>query len=213
LSDEIRNCGFERGQTLRVFEFFFALCAFAGPILAGHSSWQSNSMTHTNPLAVSEQLPMLAASSWRWKRIDWSIASLEAAAKATLHTSKMKSFSTPPSASKASCVIVPANATLRRHAVSKPEEPKVDFALIAELLQPSKSALGSIHPTAVIAATAEVDESVYLGSTRRIEEYTRIGADTRIEAGVVVGATSTRQQVRPAIQTSCCMTESVLATA
>jgi UDP-3-O-[3-hydroxymyristoyl] glucosamine N-acyltransferase len=65
--------------------------------------------------------------------------------------------------------------------------PKLAFARIAALLHPQKQREPVIHPTAVIAETANVALTVYVGPGAVIGEHTTVGAGTRIEAGVVIG--------------------------
>jgi len=146
-------------------------------------------MNHSNPLAVSE----LAA------HIDGRVAgdgatlihrvnSLAAAAAGDIAYVEDEKFFAVASASKASCVIVPVGADVKAHCRIEAKRPKLAFALIAELLHQPKKRPPSIHPTAVIAETAEADKSAWLGPHVVIEEYARVGANTRLEAGCVVGA-------------------------
>jgi UDP-3-O-[3-hydroxymyristoyl] glucosamine N-acyltransferase len=65
--------------------------------------------------------------------------------------------------------------------------PKLAFALIAALLHPQKHREPFVHPSAVIAESADVGLTVYIGPHVSIGEGTSIGAGTRIEAGVVIG--------------------------
>jgi UDP-3-O-[3-hydroxymyristoyl] glucosamine N-acyltransferase len=66
-------------------------------------------------------------------------------------------------------------------------KPKLAFALIADLLHPKKRREPFVHASAVIAETADIDLTVYVGPHVVIGEGTRIAAGTRIEAGVVIG--------------------------
>ena len=66
-------------------------------------------------------------------------------------------------------------------------KPKLALALIAEILHPQKRREPFVHDSAVIAETADIDLTVFIGAHVSIGEGTRIGADTRIEAGVVIG--------------------------
>jgi UDP-3-O-[3-hydroxymyristoyl] glucosamine N-acyltransferase len=66
-------------------------------------------------------------------------------------------------------------------------KPKLAFALIAELLHPSKHREPFVHSSAVIAETADIDLTVYIGPHVSIGEETRIEAGTRVEAGVIIG--------------------------
>ncbi|HEY8184671.1 MAG TPA: UDP-3-O-(3-hydroxymyristoyl)glucosamine N-acyltransferase [Pyrinomonadaceae bacterium] len=66
-------------------------------------------------------------------------------------------------------------------------KPKLAFALIAALLHPPKHREPFVHPSAVIAETADIDLTVFIGPHVVIGEGSRIGAGSRIEAGVVTG--------------------------
>jgi UDP-3-O-[3-hydroxymyristoyl] glucosamine N-acyltransferase len=66
-------------------------------------------------------------------------------------------------------------------------KPKLAFALIAALLHPQKHREPFVHPSAVIADSADIALTVYIGPHVAIGDGTRIGSGTRIEAGVVIG--------------------------
>ncbi len=66
-------------------------------------------------------------------------------------------------------------------------QPKLAFARIAALLHPPKHREPFVHPSAVIAETADVALTVFIGPHVAIGEGTRVGSGTRIEAGVVIG--------------------------
>ncbi len=94
----------------------------------------------------------------------------------------------------ASALIVPEGMGERAREVVGQEpaiiealKPKLAFALIAEVLHPRKRREPFIHPTAVIAESADIDLTVYIGPHVAVGENARIGAGTRIEAGVVIG--------------------------
>jgi UDP-3-O-[3-hydroxymyristoyl] glucosamine N-acyltransferase len=69
--------------------------------------------------------------------------------------------------------------------------PKLAFSLIGAALHPPVRREPSIHPTAVIAETADIALTAYVGPHVCVCEYASIGAYTRLEAGVVVGASVT----------------------
>src|SRR5262245_55827869 len=96
--------------------------------------------------------------------------------------------------SKASCLLVPEGASgIVRSGVAVIEvlQPKLAFSLIAELLHPPLRREPAIHETAVVAATADVALSAYLGPHVCVGEYAHVGVNTRIEAGTVIGANVT----------------------
>lgn len=89
--------------------------------------------------------------------------------------------------SRASCLIVPEGVKVEAACAIEVKHPKLAFALIAELLYPSKRQKPTIHPTAIVAASASVDESAFVGAHVEIGERTNIGAGTQIHTGVVIG--------------------------
>jgi len=93
-------------------------------------------------------------------------------------------------AGHAACLIVPDSFPLQaepgRTLIVVPR-PKLALALIAALLHPAKRRAPEIHATAVIAPTADVDLSVYIGPYVCVGENSRIAAGTRIEASVTIG--------------------------
>jgi UDP-3-O-[3-hydroxymyristoyl] glucosamine N-acyltransferase len=100
-------------------------------------------------------------------------------------------------ASQASCLIATKdfveslNDLIVEHqfgpALIEVAKPKLALALVAERLHPIKRREPFIHPSAAIAASADIDLTVFIGPHVSIGEGTRIGAGTRIEAGVVIG--------------------------
>jgi len=96
-------------------------------------------------------------------------------------------------ASQASCLLVPEGSELP-HLGESPEpaviavpSPKLAFTRIAALLHPQKRREPEVHPTAVIATTADVALTAYVGPGAVIGDRTTVGVGTRIEAGVVIG--------------------------
>jgi UDP-3-O-[3-hydroxymyristoyl] glucosamine N-acyltransferase len=99
--------------------------------------------------------------------------------------------------SQASCLIAPESfVTLVKDSIVEKEfgpalievaKPKLAFALVAELLHPPKRREPSVHDSAAIAETADIDLTVFIGPHVSIGERTRIEAGTQIEAEVVIG--------------------------
>lgn len=99
--------------------------------------------------------------------------------------------------SQASCLIAPrefveslGNLAIEHEfgpALIEVAKPKLAFVTVSELLHPPKRREPFVHPSAVIAASADVDLTVFIGPHVSIGEETHIGAGTRIEAGVVIG--------------------------
>jgi len=89
--------------------------------------------------------------------------------------------------SEASCVIVPEGAEITRPCRIEVKQPKLAFALIAQLLHPPKRREPSFHSTAVIAETADVALQVFVGAFVCIGDNSRVGSGTQIRAGAKIG--------------------------
>ena len=92
--------------------------------------------------------------------------------------------------SKAGCLIVPLGygEKFPERTSIEVSNPKLAFALIGAALHPPVRREPQIHATAVIAESADVALTAFIGPHVQIGENAHVGAYTRIEAGVVVGA-------------------------
>src|SRR6266536_2273499 len=125
------------------------------------------------------------------------VADIASAATGEISYVEDEKFFGAARASKTSCLIAPPEfvASVKdliveqefRPALIEVSKPKLAFALVAGLLHPQKHREPFVHASAVIAETADVDLTVFIGAHVAIGEGGRIGAGTRIEAGVVVG--------------------------
>lgn len=115
------------------------------------------------------------------------VAALESARKGEIAFVEDARLFESVKASQASCIIIPESAQVDAPCMIEAARPKLAFAIIAGSLHPPKRVAPSRHPTASIAASAEVDESVYVGAHALIGERTRVGAGTQVHAGVTVG--------------------------
>ena len=89
--------------------------------------------------------------------------------------------------SGAGCLIVPEGGRVEGKCVIETARPKLAFALIAEVLHPPKRREPSIHQTAYVAASARLDEDVFVGVHAQIGERAQVGAGTQIYAGAIIG--------------------------
>ena len=91
--------------------------------------------------------------------------------------------------SRAACLIVPITAVAAQLAETQipAKNPKLAFAQIAALLHPPKKRLPEVHPSAVIAANAEIGDDVFVGAFVCIGENSSIGNGTQIRAGAKIG--------------------------
>jgi UDP-3-O-[3-hydroxymyristoyl] glucosamine N-acyltransferase len=71
------------------------------------------------------------------------------------------------------------------------QNPKLAFSLIGAALHPPVRREPGIHSNAVIAQSADIALTAYIGPHVQIGEGARVGAYSRIEAGVVIGANVT----------------------
>lgn len=89
--------------------------------------------------------------------------------------------------SRASCLIVREGAELDVPCRIEVKNPKLAFALIAELLHPPKKRAAEIHTSAVISESAKVGLDVFIGAFVCIGEDSTIGDRTQIRAGAKIG--------------------------
>jgi UDP-3-O-[3-hydroxymyristoyl] glucosamine N-acyltransferase len=123
------------------------------------------------------------------------VADLDSAGPGEVAYIEDENFFEAGRASRASCLIVPKEfvasfshtRTESSPALIEVSKPKLSFALIAGLLHPQKHREPFVHPTAIIAESADLDLTVYVGPHVSIGEGTRIQSGTRLEAGVVIG--------------------------
>ena len=88
-------------------------------------------------------------------------------------------------ASKASCLIVPQAEKFPDRTLIEVKNPKLAFALIGAELHPARRE-PSIHPTAVIAKTADIALSAYIGPNVSVGEHVRIGSECVLHPNVVL---------------------------
>jgi UDP-3-O-[3-hydroxymyristoyl] glucosamine N-acyltransferase len=67
------------------------------------------------------------------------------------------------------------------------EQPKLAFARAAEFLRSRDAHQGSVHPTAVVSASARMAAGVVIEERVVVAEHAEIGESTRISAGCVIG--------------------------
>lgn len=115
------------------------------------------------------------------------VADLESAAKDEVAYVEGEKFFATAGASKASCVITPEGADIKASCRIEVKNPKLAFALIAEVLHPLKRRQPEIHQTAIIAAGAQIAEQVFIGAFVCIGENSIVGTRTQIRASAKVG--------------------------
>jgi UDP-3-O-[3-hydroxymyristoyl] glucosamine N-acyltransferase len=89
--------------------------------------------------------------------------------------------------SRASCIIVRTDSELDLPCELQVKNPKLAFALIAEVLHPPKRRPPEIHSSVVIADSANIALEVFVGAFVSIGENSEIGSGTQIRAGAQIG--------------------------
>jgi len=118
------------------------------------------------------------------------IAELEQARHGDVAYVDNEKFFAAAAATKASCLIVPVGVAEQfpERSLIEVSNPKLAFSLIGAALHPPVRREPEIHATAVIAESADVALTAYIGPHVQIGENAHVGAYTRVEAGVVIGA-------------------------
>jgi len=115
------------------------------------------------------------------------VASLDSATEGEIAYVEDAKFFDVARQSKASCVLVPERADLNVSCGIEVKNPKLAFALIAEVLHPPTRRAPEIHHTAVIAANADIDLEVFIGAFVCVGENSTVGSGTQIRAGAKIG--------------------------
>lgn len=115
------------------------------------------------------------------------VAELASAGEGEIAYVENKKFFDAARSSKASCVIVPEGAPVEIPCRIEVKNPKLAFALIAEVLHPPKKREPEIHHTAVIAENAEIALQVFIGAFVCVGENSTVGSGTQLRAGAKIG--------------------------
>jgi UDP-3-O-[3-hydroxymyristoyl] glucosamine N-acyltransferase len=89
--------------------------------------------------------------------------------------------------SRASCLIVPAGAAIDSECRIEVKNPKLAFALIAEILHPPAPNEPSIHPSAVIDENAHIALTAFVGPNVSIGNESFVGVGSGIRHGTSIG--------------------------
>ena len=115
------------------------------------------------------------------------VASLAAAAEGDIAYVQGEKFLEAALKSSASCVIVPESSNLGLSCQIVAKNPKLAFALIAEVLHPPKQRAPQIHSSAVIAGDAKIGADVFIGAFVCVGEGSSLGDRTQVRAGAKIG--------------------------
>ena len=115
------------------------------------------------------------------------VASLDSAGDGEIAYVEDEKFFAAAASSRASCIIVPQTSELDVRCQIKVKNPKLAFALVAEVLHPPKTRQAEIHASAVIAESADIALQVFIGAFVCVGENSTIGSGTQIRAGAKIG--------------------------
>ena len=115
------------------------------------------------------------------------VASLESAGEGDIAFAESQKLLRAKPITRASCLIVPIGMECQSQCCIEVANPKLAFARIAEALRPRSLHVGAVHPTAIVAASAQVDESALIGAYVHIGERARVGARVQLPFGSFVG--------------------------
>ncbi|MBA2503292.1 MAG: UDP-3-O-(3-hydroxymyristoyl)glucosamine N-acyltransferase [Pyrinomonadaceae bacterium] len=89
--------------------------------------------------------------------------------------------------SKASCLIVPEGEAIAGKSCIEARQPKLAFALVAEVLHPPKRKESFVDLTAVVRESANVHASAFVGAHAHIGLRSEIKAEAQIHHNVFIG--------------------------
>ncbi len=115
------------------------------------------------------------------------VASLDSAAGEDISYVEDQKFFEAARNTKASCLIVPESAQVDHPCQIIAKNPKLAFALIAEILHPPKQRAPEIHDSSVIAKDAKIGRDVFIGAFVCVGENSTVGDRTQIRAGAKIG--------------------------
>ena len=115
------------------------------------------------------------------------VANLSSAAAGDIAYLEDEKFLEHAGESQASCVITSEKLSIEFPCRIEVKNPKLAFALIAEVLHPAKHRPPEIHPSAVIAHDANLGREVFIGAFVCVGEGSTIGDRTQIRAGAKIG--------------------------
>src|SRR6266404_1308516 len=114
------------------------------------------------------------------------VAALDSAVEGEIAYVEEEKLFAAASDAKASCVINPIGADVKLPCRIEVKNPKLAFALIAEVLHPPKQRSPEIHHTAVISALAKIGGDVFVGACVCVGENSIVGDRTQIRAGAKI---------------------------
>jgi UDP-3-O-[3-hydroxymyristoyl] glucosamine N-acyltransferase len=116
-----------------------------------------------------------------------SFAPAESAKSGDLTFAENEEYFARAEQSAATAVIADKKFSSAKKILIQVPNARVAFAKAVALFFPEQQFAAGIHPTAVIAATAQIDSSVHVGPHCVVGERVKIGAHSVLQAGIFIG--------------------------
>jgi UDP-3-O-[3-hydroxymyristoyl] glucosamine N-acyltransferase len=115
------------------------------------------------------------------------VASLDSAAEGDIAYVEEEKLFAAAADSQASCLITASGTDVNAPCRIEVKNPKLAFALIAEVLHPPQQRQPEIHHTAVLSPGAKTGDGVFVGAFVCLGENSTVGDRTQIRAGAKIG--------------------------
>lgn len=115
------------------------------------------------------------------------VASLESASSGDIAYVDDERLFAAATQAKASCLLTRLGADLKVPCRIEVKNPKLAFALMAEVLHPRQQRQPEVHSTAIISPAARIGADVFIGAFVCIGENSNVGDRTQIRAGAKIG--------------------------
>src|SRR6266436_5849728 len=103
------------------------------------------------------------------------VAGVDSAREGDITYVEDEKFFEAANTTEASCVITPEGADVKAPCRIEVKNPKLAFALIAEVLHPPKQRHPEIHCTAVLSPAAKIGDDVFIGAFVCLGENSIVG--------------------------------------
>ena len=114
-------------------------------------------------------------------------ATADAAKSGDLTFAENEEFFTAAENSPAAAIIADARFTSTKKIVIRVAQPRVAFAKAIAVFFPEPKLPAGIHPTAVVAKSAQVDPTAHIGPHCVVGERVKLGANVVLQSGISIG--------------------------
>jgi len=114
-------------------------------------------------------------------------AKADSANSGDLTFAENEAFFTLADKSQASAILAPAGFHSNNKTVIQVKDARVAFARVLPLFFNEKSFKPAIHPTAIVAGSAKISDTAYIGANCIIDEGSTIGSSSVIQANCTIG--------------------------